>query len=282
MLALSPISPSVTGQCGRPDRAILRRIDPATDKVVATIPVPGSSDYRYVAVGGQAVWVTDSGTDQLTKIDPLTNRVVATISVPPSPTGLVVGYGRVWVMVSPANGAGEVVPVNIDTGRFGAIIPVAQAQAIAAGGGAIWLATGEVAPQGPALLRIDPRTGSVRPVTGPTPMLGQILVVAAGHGTVWVAGRSLARINTRTGALSYSGLGPPSSLTIGGGAVWAVYDTNNTNGGHPGIVQRVSPATGRFEGRSITVGETAVGIAVGDDAAWVASFTKGTIARIDF
>ncbi len=65
------------------------RIDPTSNKVVATIPVGGA---YLVAVTRDAIWVFSAVTTspsnvphgQLTRIDPATNRIVATI-----PTGIV-------------------------------------------------------------------------------------------------------------------------------------------------------------------------------------------------
>jgi YVTN family beta-propeller protein len=63
---------------------------------VATIPVPGSSDARSVTVGGGSVWVTDSGTQTVTRVNPSDNRVVASIHVGGAPVGIVYGFD-VWV-----------------------------------------------------------------------------------------------------------------------------------------------------------------------------------------
>jgi len=270
------------GALWAPGNGILRRVNPATDRVAATIPVAGSSDYRYVAVGGGAVWVTDAGTDKLTRINPATDRVTDTITLPPSPVALTVGFGKLWVEIVAETGP-EVIPVSIRTDRPGPPIVVATSgtptNGLAAGYGGVWLTTTA------NLLRIDPRSGKVSVVSGPGSTLSFQYDVAAGDGAVWatVNSEGLARVDTRT--LSLTGTPAPISsanmVAVGPGAVWVVTNPNNTSGGYAGALVQVNPVTGKVVGKPITVGETPVGIAVGHGAVWVASYADGSIEKID-
>jgi YVTN family beta-propeller protein len=61
------------------------RFDPTTGRVIATIGVRGSSDYRELAAGAGSIWIADTGTGVVSRIDPTTNRVIATISMSGSP-----------------------------------------------------------------------------------------------------------------------------------------------------------------------------------------------------
>src|SRR4029453_5644551 len=73
------------------------RIDPKTNRVVATIPVPdGVAD---LAVGRDAVWTGGDrrGVARVVRIDLQTNRVVATVPVGAQPSGLAVAKDAVWV-----------------------------------------------------------------------------------------------------------------------------------------------------------------------------------------
>jgi virginiamycin B lyase len=72
------------------------RIDPATDRVVATIPVPRGA-YSVAAADG-AVWVTGAIDRAVARIDPATNRVAATIPLDGSPVDVAVGSVGVWVV----------------------------------------------------------------------------------------------------------------------------------------------------------------------------------------
>jgi hypothetical protein len=72
----------------------IQRIDPSTNRLVATIPVGSSVGLQagyQVAVGGGAV-----------RVDVRTGRVIATIDVGPNPSDIAVGEGAVWVAGHPA------------------------------------------------------------------------------------------------------------------------------------------------------------------------------------
>jgi hypothetical protein len=78
----------------------LTRVDPATNRVVAEIPIRADSPYGgadNVAVGEGAVWAGGEG--RLFKVDPATNEVAGMVSVGDSSSQLVVYEGGVWAMV---------------------------------------------------------------------------------------------------------------------------------------------------------------------------------------
>jgi virginiamycin B lyase len=57
---------------------LVTRVDPRTNRQVATIPVgPGP---RFLAVDEGAVWMLNQGDGSVSRIDPRTNRVVATVA----------------------------------------------------------------------------------------------------------------------------------------------------------------------------------------------------------
>ena len=147
-----------------PGSEVVRRIDPITNAIVATIPVPGSSDYRSVAIAFGSVWVTDTGTGNLTRIDPSTNQVVATIPLNGSPTRMAAANGLLWVTVpEPNQPGGGLVPVDPATNRAGQPLAVpatvpAPFVALSASGDAIFAAWGT------QLLAIDARLRSIRSV----------------------------------------------------------------------------------------------------------------------
>jgi YVTN family beta-propeller protein len=73
----------------------LWRVDPATNRVVAKVPV---SFYTFgLAAGEGGVWTAHSDTDTLVRIDPATNRIAARIPVGNAPLDVAVGFGSVWV-----------------------------------------------------------------------------------------------------------------------------------------------------------------------------------------
>jgi YVTN family beta-propeller protein len=69
----------------------VKRIDPAAQSVVTTIPVGRSP--AGVAVGAGSVWVPNSGDGTFSRIDPRTNTVIATIAVGGSPQAITIAAG---------------------------------------------------------------------------------------------------------------------------------------------------------------------------------------------
>jgi streptogramin lyase len=72
------------------------RIDPATNKVVAVIPVHVPGKGGEICFGGGFVWVTMDGTP-MTRIDPVKNKVVDQYGNYPKADGIRYGFGSVWV-----------------------------------------------------------------------------------------------------------------------------------------------------------------------------------------
>jgi DNA-binding SARP family transcriptional activator/ABC-type branched-subunit amino acid transport system substrate-binding protein len=157
-----------------PDFAVVR-IDPRTDRVVATIR---GLQARAVAAGDGGVWVLglDGG---IARIDRARNRVAVRGRIPASTVGaLAVGAGSAWV-AAPGDGAiWRVRPgprlvmrtIDVDPGVGD----------LAFGAGALWA----VNPLRGALVRVDPGTGQVARTIG---VGGAPRAVAAGDEGVWVA-----------------------------------------------------------------------------------------------
>jgi YVTN family beta-propeller protein len=130
------------------DARTVTRIDQASGKVVADIPVP--SEPHRVAYGAGAAWVGNWHDNSVSRIDPQTNRVVGS----PIPIGfhhagnLVVGAGSVWVTsdyrVDAA--AEDVVLVRIDPQANRAVETIAVGGNpidVAAAEGAIWVSVAD-------------------------------------------------------------------------------------------------------------------------------------------
>jgi len=120
------------------------RIDPASGKVLADIPVP--SEPHRVAYGAGAVWVSNWHDNSVSRIDPATNRVAGS----PIPIGshhagnLVVGAGDLWVTSDyrPEAAPDDVVVVRIDPQTNRAIETVAVGGHpidVAITAGAVWV-----------------------------------------------------------------------------------------------------------------------------------------------
>ncbi len=85
------------------DAFTLRRLDPATNRQTAELPVPAYT----LAFGAGAVWAIDQDAALLIRVDPATNRMVTAIHIPDGNAALTFADGYVWV----ASGA-ELLKVN--------------------------------------------------------------------------------------------------------------------------------------------------------------------------
>jgi streptogramin lyase len=147
----------------------LLRIDPATRRVTARIPLGGAA---AIVPGSNALWVTRfrEGGLRLLRIDPRTNRIVAQLRLPDS-TGAwnagavpVMVRGRLWVL-----GSDTAVQIDQATGRPARTVATARAgytaRSFAVTGGDLWVQTSD-----DRLLRFDGATGrreaSLRVPTG--------------------------------------------------------------------------------------------------------------------
>lgn len=132
----------------------LARIDPATNKAVAEIPVaPGS---YTVAFADDTVWVTSTEKSVLTRVNARTNVVEETIPVGPRPRFLAVGEGSVWTI---NQGDGSISRVDIKTNKVVATIEAGipgNGGEIAVGDGSVWVTSFEF-----PLTRIDASTNKV-------------------------------------------------------------------------------------------------------------------------
>jgi class 3 adenylate cyclase/DNA-binding beta-propeller fold protein YncE len=104
--------------------------------------------------------------------------------------------------------------------------------------------------------------------------------LAAGPGTVWIAGnhvdRRLWRVNLASGHVTSIRLRfAPRAITYGAGGVWLVDQGDNS-------VVRVDPKTNKL-GRRFRVGQepTAVTAVPGSRFVWVANALDGSVSRID-
>jgi virginiamycin B lyase len=139
-------------------KGTLARFDPATDKVVAEIYVPtGSYGLAFGGSGNdEALWVTSTEHDSVSRIDPHTNLVVETIAVGKAPRFIAVGAGAVWTL---NQGDGSVSRIDPKTNKVVATVEVGVPGGggdIAAGEGSVWVTSFEF-----PLSRIDPSTNAV-------------------------------------------------------------------------------------------------------------------------
>lgn len=218
------------------DAASLYRLDPATSKVVAVIPV-GLAPKGVVATGS-AVWVADTHDGKVLRVDPATNKVVASVVVGPAgtsgPNWLASGLGSIWVDI----------PNNQTDVRIDAITNAIQATiaiprpATPCGGFAITLiVVWNTTCDGPqTLTRIDPATN----VVAATVSLGGLgYSPAVINGASWASidpgpdtPGTLGRISPATNAIDLQlapggGFVGGSNMVVAAGSVWVIDNGNH-------------------------------------------------------
>jgi YVTN family beta-propeller protein len=206
-------------------------------------------------------------------------RFAAVIPLPGAGS-MTMADGRLWVLDASST------VVRIDP-RTNAVVgkPLrvpADAEAIAVGDGALWVAgvaPGDLGtPHKDAVTRIDLATGR----TVATLTVGRApLDLAATPGAVWVTnsgagGDSVVRINPTTNRVAGRPVrtgASPQSLAVGGGSLWvANHDA--------GTVTRIDQASGRVMA-DIPVPSEPHRVAYGAGAAWVGLWHDNSVSRID-
>jgi hypothetical protein len=266
----------------------LLRIDPRTNRVVATIPTPVSGENASIAFGQGAVWVTSGQANGVVyRIDPTANRVTATIGVPGGAFGIVVAAGTVWVtQFLPEPDPGHVARIDARTNRLLSPVEVPNMPgAIRAGFDAVWVTSRFT------VSRIDPHSGAV---TQPLHRTGDVRAV--GGGALWgsyansATDAGVQRIDPVTGQVVAT-IRIPNGVLIafGLGTLWVAQDASSiASGGNqpdrtePGKLYRIDPATNRVLGRPVPLpGIAPTGLAVGEGAVWVGEMDGTTLTRFN-
>ena len=156
-----------------PSSGLLTRLESTTGRVVRSVD-PNAGPVA-VALGADAVWVTDGDADTVTRVDP--TGLLTPIPVGRGPSAIAVGEDGVWVVNSLDDTLIRIDPATLaPTATFN----VGRAPTgVAVGAGSVWVANSGDG----TVTRIDPR-GGTPPRTIPIGGSPQSLVVA--RGKVWV------------------------------------------------------------------------------------------------
>jgi DNA-binding beta-propeller fold protein YncE len=211
---------------------VLDRVDPATGKVTQ-IKVGDTSYEPTVAYG--AVWVTNRGSNTVSKVDPKTNHVT-TIKTPfVDAGGIVAAGGYLWVG-NDGSGATEVVRLDPRTFAQRKFAAGPRPSFVAAAAGSVWVANegdGTVA-------RLDATTGASRGSVKAGDRPVNLAALPGERPEVWVpddVGNHLTRIDATTGSVI-------ETMTVGTGPAVVAPDGTDvwvTNFGD-GTVWRIHPA----------------------------------------
>jgi YVTN family beta-propeller protein len=136
-----------------------------------------------IAVAADAVWLTDSDANNVTRVDP--TGLVSSLAVGHGPSGIAVGEGGIWVADT---GDNAIVRIDPSTRAVTTTIPVGHAPAgVAIGSGSVWVANSGDG----TVTRVDPGTEKAIATiaVGGSP---QAITVADGRAWVTVDARTIA------------------------------------------------------------------------------------------
>jgi YVTN family beta-propeller protein len=262
------------------DNGTLVRVDPSTNKVVATISV--GHGQGGVALGQGAVWVANPTEGTVSRIDPQTNQVVATIAVaPPSPgccaQAITVSPGAVWVNIFNSDTLRRIDP---STNRVVATIAnQAGVTSVSFGAGSVWICNHHSDTQG--LVRLNPQTNQVQAQINPAGNQGFCSSVVALGQAIWTTSffnndpstGKMERIDPATNSVKATIMVPgaifPFAFAADAQGVW-VFD-------HGVGLYRIDPQTNQVAGELAMPG--GAGVAVGAGSVWFAN-SDGMLLRI--
>jgi DNA-binding beta-propeller fold protein YncE len=244
--------------------ATLSEIDPATNRVQATIHLPGSGPVDDqagpgLAFGNDTAWVANDVDGTVTRIDPSTDAALPPITVGEGPSSVAVAEDAAWV---PSQVDGSVARIDVGTNQ---VKPVRVGRApsgvaVTQDGSMVWV----VNHQDKTVTQLDGRSRQVvRTIQLPvTPDQA-----AFGDGAVWVTSRTaneVLRIDAQTGKISSTvRVGwSPTAIAYGASRIWIT----NTQ---VGWLSSINPAT--MQVGTYRLGFHPTAVAVDDDrkAVWV-------------
>ncbi len=259
----------------------VHRIDPATNEVIASVPLPGRL-CQGIGASPEAVWVC--GPDGLVRIDPATDEIVATVDLPAAlvVSRIAYGAGSVWAFATSGVVPDNVVRIDPMTNAVTATIPLGRTAAtMAFGFDALWVTS----PVDDLVMRIDPQTNDVVAWTEGIEAPGWIGI---GDDALWVSllaekgsladddDATVVRIDPQTGDVTAS-IATGGSLEIEGGMA-ATEEAIWVRAPDPFLV-RIDPTTNEVVDTIDTVSGSG-DIAFAFDSVWVTT-ERGDLIRLE-
>jgi streptogramin lyase len=262
----------------------ITRVDVATNRILARIPVSGTGDHSRVAIGEGSVWVTapelsdDGSRGNLVRIDPATGEVEATFHIGGPITGLGVGGGSVWVTI-PDIGPGSLLRIDPETGLVLDRVRVGESPGSPVYGyGFVWVASMD------GVAKIDPATATV------VDELAISNVQASGDASLWGVGNdSVVRFDPDSGRVQATiSIPRAAAVSVDGTTVWVLVSPRSSDPVlfYPikgtAAVQRIDPATNTVVGEPLRLDDLQpLGLSGNDrTTVWVADFASGTLTRV--
>jgi streptogramin lyase len=258
----------------------LYRIDPSSNRVVATIPVGTvAAAPASVALDGGTAWVPAGTSTALWRVDRAVARVTGRIRLDRTllgPIGVAARDGAVWVSCCAfqhgPRPAGILLRVDTRRDRVVGRVPIVDGPlAVTAGATAVWVATARG-----GVLRADPASGRV---VGRVALAAgsRVEAIVAAPGAIWAVDTgdgNLLRLDPGSGQVGLAIPAPvPRGMGIGPAGAWAIVTNDRT-------LARVDEHAGRLRARvPADVVRDVRGIAVGQGALWVT--TGNQVVRLD-
>jgi virginiamycin B lyase len=247
------------------------QIDPHTNTLVSTVPVPGNP-CAGLAIGHGGLWVPlCAKPNALVRVDLRTREVTVVAGIGPADRegGITSSPDSVWLIVDRKATLARIDPgsgrvrqtIRVPPGSYNPLYSAGQ----------IWVTRAD----GAQVTVVDAGTGAISATvaSGPKPRF-----LTSGAGAVWALNQgdgSLTRIDTQTRrVIQTTALGTPGSggdITFGGGLVWSTVSKV------PLTV--VDAKTGLVLCQWIGPGGDSLGI--GHGAIWLTNYDAGTISRIE-
>jgi virginiamycin B lyase len=250
----------------------VQRIDPASNKIIATIKLGADSPCDGLAIGAGSLWVPGCDTGTLYRIDPATNKISAHITTPIGDgdgEGLIgADVTSVWLFV---DGQGTLGRLDANTNKIvkRIALPAGSFSAIL-GDGAVWVTTFDTN----EVERVDPTTNTV---VATIPVGHGPRFEAYGEGSLWVLNQgdgTVTRIDPKTNTVSATidveAPGSGGCIAAGEGAAWV------TMPGSPFI--SIDPAVNKVTGRY--VGDGGDCISAGFGSVGLSNAQLGDVWRI--
>jgi streptogramin lyase len=261
-----------------PDAGVVSQIDPATNEVVATIELPGTSPDEVVA-GDGVVWASDGG-GSLAMIDPATSSRQLTVPLPgvgDSSLDLALGEEQsVWA-VDPATG--RVYRVSGDLPEESSIEGLSSTD-VAAGDEGVWVLDGPAGSWADITPLGTPR--KMTPVIDAPGVIegGPNADLAVGFGYLWIStggSGSVYRVDPSTEEVEVINVGGRyADLTVGEGAVWAL-----VAGEESAELVAIDPGSATVSGEPLSLGAGAIDVVTGHGSLWVPDKSGASVLRID-
>jgi virginiamycin B lyase len=249
----------------------VHRIDPKTNKRVATVKLPGEP-CAGLAIGFGSLWVPlCSRTQMLAKVDLDTNKLLDVFSIGPAAAegGVTASPDSVWLVVDKDGSLARIDPAT-GTVRQTIRIPPGSYNPFYSDG-QVWVTRAD----GSEITAVDAVTGviSATAQTGPGPRF-----LTAGAGAVWTLNQgdgSLTRVDMRTRqATKTIALGTPGrggDINFGGGMVWTTM---------------WKMPLSAVDGPSATLlcqwkGPGGDSLGIGYGSIWLTDYHGGTVSRIE-